>query len=537
LAAGVAGVMLWPGRAGLPPIDRDESRYAQATRQMLESGDLLDLRYQDQPRYVQPVGAYWLQAVAVRLAGQAAVRTIWPHRLPSLLAGIMSVAFTASIGLRLFAAPVALAGAGLLAGSLLFNFEARIATTDACLLACILAGQYGLLRIWQGRAAPASSTGAAALFWVALGSSVMMKGPAGVLVLGSTAIAVAGSQRRWGWLRRLQPGWGVPLALAIVLPWMVAIGVRTGGAFFAQAVGHNMLGKMSQAQEAHGAPPGIYVLLFLLSFWPGSLLAVQALPGVWASRRQDAVRYLLSWIVPTWLVFECLPTKLPHYVMPTYPAIALLAVAGCAAPASRAWQRWGFSMVAVAWLAVGAAVALGPAALLWYLTGTFDAVGFIAGLLGAGLIALMLWLALSGRRLAAGLCGVAAALVVNATAFGRVLPEMSPIWLSPRVARLVRAVQPCPGSILVSGNYNEPSLVFLLGTATRLTDPVTAANALIKDPACALALIGDQGLAAFDATLAGSGAAAEELGSVAGVDYSNGRRLDLHLFRLQPHPG
>jgi hypothetical protein len=83
----------------------------------------------------------------------------------------------------------------------------------------------------------------------------------------------------------------------------------------------------------------------------------------------------------------------------------------------------------------------------------------------------------------------------------------------------------------VSGNYNEPSLVFLLGTSTRLADPITAAQALVSDPACGLALVGDQGLTAFNAALAAQGAVARELGSVAGIDYSNGRRLDLHLFR------
>ncbi len=531
LAAGLASAMLWPGRSGLPPIDRDESRYAQATRQMLERGDLLEPRFQDQPRFVQPVGAYWLQALAVRLAGDPETRAIWPHRLPSLIAGMLAAALTAAIGLRLFTPPVALAGAGLLAASLLFNFEARIATTDATLLAFILAAQYGLLLVWQARAAAATPRGPAALFWLALGCSVLVKGPAGVLVLGSTALGLAATQRQWRWLGRLRPRWGVPLALAVVLPWMIAIGIRTHGAFFAQAVGHNMIGKMSQGQESHGSPPGYYLLLFMVTFWPGSLLAVQAVTGAWENRRLEPVRFLLCWLVPSWLVFECVPTKLPHYVLPTYPAIAMLAAAGLAAPAGRPWRRWGFAGAAVAWLAIALVLAIGPAVALWRLAGVFDGVAFATGLLALGLAGWMLRLTLADRRLAAAACGVAAALMVHATIFGRVLPELSTIWLSPRIARLVRAEQPCPTSVLVSGNYNEPSLVFLLGTSTRLADPITAAQALVSDPACGLVLVGDQGLTAFNAALAAQGAAARELGSVAGIDYSNGRRLDLHLFR------
>src|SRR5437763_16955940 len=87
-----------PGFFNIPPVDRDESRFAQATKQMIESGDYVDIRYQDEVRYKKPVGIYWLQAGAVK-AGQAlgvpqALSTIWLYRIPSLIGAVLAVMLT-----------------------------------------------------------------------------------------------------------------------------------------------------------------------------------------------------------------------------------------------------------------------------------------------------------------------------------------------------------------------------------------------------------------------------------------------------------
>ena len=86
-----------------------------------------------------------------------------------------------------------------------------------------------------------------------------------------------------------------------------------------------MLAKFA-AQESHGAPPGLYLLLFWVTFWPGAALAGMAAPAVWRARREPGAQYLLAWLIPSWIVFEIVVTKLPHYVLPLYPAIAILTV-------------------------------------------------------------------------------------------------------------------------------------------------------------------------------------------------------------------
>src|ERR1700704_3656736 len=83
-----------PGIASIPPLDRDEARFAQATRQMLETGDFLRIRFQDEARNKKPAGIYWLQAAAVSAFSTPAGTAIWPYRLPSLLGGIAAVLLT-----------------------------------------------------------------------------------------------------------------------------------------------------------------------------------------------------------------------------------------------------------------------------------------------------------------------------------------------------------------------------------------------------------------------------------------------------------
>ena len=112
--------------------------------------------------------------------------------------------------------------------------------------------------------------------------------------------------------------------LAIVAPWLILITIKTQGAFFAESVGHDMMAKVAGGQESKGFPPGYYTLLFPVTFWPWSLLALPAIPWVWNNRRDPAVLFCLAWIIPAWLVFEAVPTKLFHYVLPVYAALALL---------------------------------------------------------------------------------------------------------------------------------------------------------------------------------------------------------------------
>ena len=524
-----------PGRGRLPPIDRDESRYMQATSQMLETGNYVDVRFQDQPRYLQPAGIYWLEAASVALLSSQAAKQPWAYRVPSLIGATVAVLLTAYVGSALFGSSVGLAAALLLACSVLLGVEARMATIDATLLAAIMAAQAALLRVFLDREAETlPRRWPAACYWAALGIGLMLKGPVILLVSWGTLLGLAVAERRIGWWRRLYPAWGIPLMLLLVLPWCVAIWVVSHGTFFSHSIGSNFLGKVASGQQAHGLPPGYHLLAFALAFWPGSLLAVLAIPFAWAQRRTVPVRFLLAWIVPSWIVFEAVATKLPHYVLPTYPAIACLAAAAALAPLpwrfGRVW-RW------VAWIcgAVWAAVSLGLSAagpvLLWWVQNTMRVIPVLAGLAVAVLAGAMLVAMVRrqpGRVLAAA--GLAALLVAVST-YGFVLPNLEAMWLSPRIAATVRAVRPCPGSVVASASYSEPSLVFLVGKDTQLVNAENAADFLLAHQSCGLALIGRAEAAAFLARMMVGGVTPRPLAEVSGIDYSaKGRRLDLTLY-------
>src|SRR6266851_4898497 len=234
----LCGLLLFlPGFFNIPPIDRDEARFAQATKQMVESGDFVDIRFQDDVRYKKPVGVYWLQAAAVETA--AGLLTYWT-----------ALAFVTRRGAIL---------AGLLmCSSVLLGAEARLAKTDAMLLLTVVAAMGALARVylsWQRGEDPAHPPWSwPAIFWTALAAGILLKGPLILMFVGLTIATLAILDRSATWLWRLRPVWGLMWLLVLVLPWFIAIFWRAGDAFFTDSIGGDMLSKLA-AQESHGAPP------------------------------------------------------------------------------------------------------------------------------------------------------------------------------------------------------------------------------------------------------------------------------------------
>jgi 4-amino-4-deoxy-L-arabinose transferase-like glycosyltransferase len=143
LIAGLPGLLL------LPPLDRDESRFAQATAQMLESGDYVDIRFQDEPRWKKPVGIYWMQAIAVSLTSDVEDREIAPYRIPSLLGAMLAAWAVAWAGRRCWAAASASSAGRSWGPTFLLSTEAGIAKTDAMLCGATTLAMAALARIYM----------------------------------------------------------------------------------------------------------------------------------------------------------------------------------------------------------------------------------------------------------------------------------------------------------------------------------------------------------------------------------------------------
>ncbi len=521
-------LLLWlPGWFSLPPGDRDESRFAQATKQMVESGDAVDIRNGAEARNRKPIGIYWLQlpgAAAARAIGIAHNNPIWPYRLPSLAGALLAVLAVQGMGRRLFGREAALLAAASLAASVLLTVETHIAKTDAALLG---ATTVVMLLLAQAYLTERLSALQAGVFWLALGAGVLIKGPITPMVAGLTVVMLAVADRRAAWLRTLRPAWGVPLALAVVLPWFIAIGIATHGAFFREAVGGDLGNKLAGGDDAHGAPPGFHLALLSLTLFPAGWTVLRALPSAWAARRTPATRFLLAWAVPAWLVFEAVPTKLPHYILPLVPALCLLAARWLLDPARRPTPRWLAWLSTTLFVAAAALLGLGAAALPvalqapWWL-----------GLPALAAAVLLLTLVLPALRrdavLRAACLGLAASVPLYAAILGLELPRLTPLWLAPRVEAALAAHADVTG--FAAAGFAEPSLMFLCGTGTRmLGDGAEAADFLAAAPG-RVVLVEARQLPAFTARAAALALVAHPFADIAGFNYSNGRRVRLVLF-------
>ncbi|MDP3415815.1 glycosyltransferase family 39 protein [Falsiroseomonas sp.] len=534
-------LLLWlPGFFSIPAGDRDESRFAQASRQMVETGDLVRIRFGEVERNKKPAGIHWLQAGSVRVVEALRIGDrddIWAYRIPSLAGALLAVLATAQLGRALVGRRAAFLGAVMLAGCFVLGVETHIAKTDAALLGTIVVamGLMGRAYVRPG----GFGAGAAAAFWLVLGVSILLKGPIGPLVAALAALTLAMADRAWTagapWLRALRPAWGVPLMVLAAAPWFIAVTIATEGRFLTEALGGDMLSKVGGADENHWGPPGYYLLSFGIAAFPAAFLVLRAAPGVWADRLQPGTRYLLAWAIPAWLMFEAVTTKLPHYVMPTYPALMLLAAAWALDPLRRAPPRW-LALLATAG-AIATAIGLGVASAV--LPVLADGAVDPLSLLGLPAAAIFAWGLLrmlrEGAPARAALLAVLLAVPLQAVALGLVLPRLEAPWISPRLAEAVRLAAPgLPDDRFGVVGYHEPSLLFAMGGEIRLLRDAAAAVDFLAGEPGRLVAVGDRDLARFQADAATRGLAVAGHGTVSGFNYSRGRRVALTLYRIAP---
>ena len=528
-------ILYLPGLAAIPPLDRDEARFAQATRQMLETGDFIRIRFQDEARNKKPSGIYWLQAAAVAAFSSPGSAAIWPYRLPSALAATAAVLLTFGLGARLFdSRPAGFIAAMLTVSALGVVVEAHLAKTDAALLAAVVVAQgaLGLVYIATRTGHPVAWP-VPLLFWLAEAVAILLKGPPGPLLALLTAGSLSIADRDIHWVKTLRPFVGGFIVTALVVPWLIAVQSATAGHFISDSLAHDLLPKLIGAQESHGGPPGYYLAVVIASFWPGSLFIVPGLIWGWRQRRAAACRFLLAWLGPAWVCFELVPTKLPHYILPLYPAVALLAGGALAegfakhlAGAARFVDR----AVGVLWGAI--TIVLGVALLILPLWsgGTVSPTAMVVVPVMLGLAWVLFFRDPQPMR-AAGLVAAISATFVLPAALA-VAPELGYIWPSQSAAAALARHPPGPGEAVLSVGYSEPSLVFLLGTATRL---VTAEPGDGQLAGAGMALVDDRSDAEFLRSLARRGLTARALERVEGLDYSAGRgKLILTLYRLEP---
>ena len=276
-----------PGVFLLPALDRDESRFAQASKEMLEEDNYIVIQYQDELRNKKPAGIHWLQAASTALTTGPEAKQIWTYRVPSWLGAAFAALACFWAGIPLIGRRAAFLGAALFGASLLLTSEAHISKTDGVLVFLTTLGIGALGRLHLGTDKPGRM---AFLVWLAVSASFLIKGPVTMMVVafagfGAFVWSRAAEGRGGDWWRPLADWKGPALFVAMVLPWFLWIQAATDGAYIEGAVGKDLKDKFTGASEGHGGWFLYHLTHIPAWFFPATLLFVA---GLVASVKQTA---------------------------------------------------------------------------------------------------------------------------------------------------------------------------------------------------------------------------------------------------------
>jgi len=485
VVAGVCALTLFAGLGRAALWEPDEARYAEATRQMLARGDLLTPWYNDEPRFEKPILFYWMQLPFVAALGSTELAA----RLPGALAAVGCVVLTWLIGVRLFGATAAWLAALVLATSFRFVMFAHQGLTDTPALLFELTALYAFLR------ADARPSGGFdwVVAWVAVGLAGMTKGPVAIIPV-AIWVAFYALRREWSGLRRMRFLPGSIIALVIMAPWPIYMTARHGRRFLDVAVVSEVVARV------RGQVGGSRGLFYYADVWPADLLPWTPLflaALVWlalANRTLEpdarrGVSLALVWFAGVIALFTLSKAKVPHYLLPSHPAAALLTGLFIARVAAHEASRrlWRAAMSVVLLLLPAAAVSAwallrrAPDAAM-----TLPAV-ILPVLLALGAIAI----AVSARRLGPVAASVALAVTSATTAAYAalvVVPGLGGLQTVPQLAARITATAPTASRM---GQYGVVSAGLVHYTRHRVTllNSAEAAAAFLQAPGDAVLVL------------------------------------------------
>ncbi len=527
--------------------DRDEPRYAQASRQMLQSGDWVMPRFLDEPRVVKPVLIYWLQAGSMAVMGDNA----FAARFPSALATFAMLIILA-LWLRTLVDEQRTFWAVFVFGtSALVIAAAKMSITDATLTVFITLSQLCLYSFYRGRASwPIVIT-----FGLSVGLAGLTKGPVVLGVMGMTLVALwlmRTLDRRFGQPAppprspdKLSRGAIVARAAVVILlialvvtPWLVLMERRIPG-YLTSTLWTEIFQRAGGAKEGHRGPPGYYLLTIWGTYFPWCLMLPAAIVmGIW-HRSDPLIRFALAAVVGPWLMFEVVQTKLPHYLLPVYPWLALLTadvIHRCANGQYPALSDRPFLVAAGIWAL--AAIGLGFAPWLMLLgpdrlpiTGTV-ALTTAAVIYGSTVFALFARRRIRRAALAMGL-GMAVVVIV---AYTLVLPQVESLRLPQRTAQWLIAAgagakDTAPGEVVMI-EFKEPSLAFYQGGTIREADEGILLEPQTLPPWLVMSAV------VWDRLLEPTRRALTEVHRLSGIAYADGGHRETVVIarRADPQP-
>lgn len=486
----LGALLLLPGLATLPLMDRDEPRFAQATREMQQRNDWVIPTFNDDYRFDKPPLTYWLMAPGYRLLGDTEAGARLHSVLSTLLLAMLVFAFGRTMGLRRDAATGAAAA---MLFSVQFLAHGRAAVADLPMVLGVTATHYALYALLCRSPGRSAARQLRMLLCLSLCLGFLAKGPIAwltpMLAMGLFRwVLFRGHPLPW---RRLGLAWVAPLAVLGVAIWGIPALRRTQGEFWDVGIGFHVVERGVTRFHGRLFVPFYYPLTALLSLFPWSTrigeiwrtLRSQGVQGSSPPSTKDPrVAFLIAWLAAPMLIFLFYATQLPHYTLPGFPAFFLLLGLTWNRASTPPLPRWGLRLrqVLLGISALGSILLLAGAPLM-------PPGGWRLILAGAGL-------ALGGLTLAPVLAPRAfplrllpAALIVGIGISG-VATGLRDVHVVLRLQQALDALPPETACHVL--NYREPSLVFYSRRRwTSSSNAQTVAAALRSDdPVCVVVL-------------------------------------------------
>jgi len=364
-------------------------------------------------------------------------------------------------------------------------------------------------------------------------------------------------ERKTVWMKQLL-NWPAILIFSLIwIPWAILIWVTTDGAFFADSLGKDFGGKLVSAQESHPGPPGYYLATIWITLWPSCLLLLPAfgfaVRAVRNGKGSDAavvkgMRLCLAWVLPYWVLIELMPTKLPHYALPLFPALCAMAAIAAVTllkveefPILRRINAGLFLIISTVLITaiMAGQTFYGPSDISQSLY-----VYIIGG--AAGLCAIIASFALwqSKMKLVLITAGLAA-LIMSIPTYQFILPSLTKLRIADQIAASFEnqniALPRYGGPTVVSPHFTEPSLVYRLGGSIDVTDKADLLDmeALSKGRVVIL----DSKRKGADTTIKAIREAASQsklclktAPTIEGFNYSKGDEVELTIIRAVQCP-
>jgi 4-amino-4-deoxy-L-arabinose transferase-like glycosyltransferase len=302
----------------------DEGRYAEIPREMVASGDWITPRLNGLKYFEKPVLQYWITAVSYLALGEEEfVARLWPA-----LAGFLTLLLVYRMGRRIAGVRAGVVAAAVLATTFQFFVFSQIVTLDMGLSFFLTLALYGFLASQDRRVAPSRQRNSAILMWAAMALAVLSKGLVGVVLPALVLFAYIAIERDWKLLGRLHWGVGIPVFLLIALPWFVWVQVRNPE-FFQFFFIREHFGRYALDEHRRAGAWYYFLAMLLIGALPWSWLYFKAMFSSWRDSPINhfvinPLRLLILWVIAIVVFYSLSRSKLPGYILPVYPALAVL---------------------------------------------------------------------------------------------------------------------------------------------------------------------------------------------------------------------